>query len=142
MDLRGIEPADCQMYYRRKRRDHIVVEGDTLCHINVRLPRDDDSEDLKPLPEVTEREWDLIRETRSLCDLCLDEATSWDLLPETPPDRPPLPCPVCGEDAVKMMKVYGIGTAKHADGTKHDFDFEPIEEWRRKENPPSKHSAE
>ena len=123
-----------QLYYRRDHKDHIVVDGDTLCTNNVRLPRDEASDKLKPLPRVTEREWRFIKATGSLCSGCSAVGYRNNLVPAVPDGVPAFPCPECGEKTTEITGYHGSGIARHENGESHTFDFEIFERWRRGEN--------
>jgi hypothetical protein len=124
-----------RLYFRNGHKDHIGVGDDTLCHNNVRLPNEDDSPDLRPFAETTEREWRVLLSTGSLCSRCHTIARRKGLLPSVPDGMPGFPCPECGEKTTRVVNQMGLGIAKHEDGTGHDFDFEIFETWRRGGNP-------
>ena len=128
------------IYYRRGNRDHFMKGGDTLCSHNVRTPDSPDSDDLKLLTEVTEREWQLITGGRpgpsNLCTQCRSIASRKDLILEDIPDGiPSFPCPECGKDAERIMSMMGMGYIEHEDGERHRLGMEVYESWRRGENP-------
>jgi hypothetical protein len=126
-----------ELYFRSTNKDHLVLDGSTLCDYNVRVPENEDSDKLKPLPETTQRAWRIIQETRSMCSECRESGYSAGLIPSVPEGLPSFPCPECGETAanVRVNAHFGIGIADHDDGTTHEFDFEIHQRWRRGENP-------
>lgn len=123
------------LYYRPHNRDHIVQDGDTLCHHNVRIP-EPASDDLKPISQVTEREWRLLTSTTSdVCSECKSYLYELELLPEDIPEgMPEFNCPECGEPASQVGHYLGTGMVHHSDGTKHQIDFPIYDEWRRGED--------
>lgn len=128
-----------ELYFRPTNKDHLVLDGNTLCDYNVRMPENEDSDKLKPLPETTQREWRIIQESMSMCSGCRESGYLSGLIPSVPEGFPPFPCPECGETAanVRVNAHFGRGLADHDDGTTHEFDFEIYQRWRRGENPES-----
>lgn len=121
------------IYYRRRYRDHIVRDGDTICSHNVNVPGPA-SDQLKPFPQVTDREWASLKtgDWGDLCSQCRSQVRRQDLLPKGEPEEvPPFPCPVCGEPVGGVSEVMGSGYAEHDDKPNHEFDMTVFHEWRK-----------
>jgi len=122
------------IYYRWYNKDHIVQDGDTLCHYSVNVPIPQ-SEDLKPLSGVTDHEWSLILARGSnFCTLCYNMAQGRGIFPDRDFGEPPkFPCPECGDEASRITVIMGIASVDHEDGRYHQIDFSEYQDWRRGE---------
>ena len=135
MDPRRSDVEEYQIYYRTSYKDHILEHGDTLCSYNVRVPHGGESDNCKPLSEVTEREWRYMMASNSFCSGCRASASRANLIPEVPDGLPAFYCPKCGESVKRVLDHSGIGIAEHQNGESHTFEFRIFERWRRGEDP-------
>jgi hypothetical protein len=121
------------IYYRTGSRDHITKDGKPVCNGRVRTPAEDD---LKPIEELTDREFLLLTsDTSNLCSRCMGYASRIGLFESAPDgDLPEFPCPECGEPAQSVGRVMGIAQVEHGDGTTHEIDFAVYERWRQGED--------
>ena len=124
------------IYHWRRYREHYLKDGNTLYSHSGITPDEPDSDDSKPLTDLTGREQKLITGDRpdssNLCVQCRSIASQNDLIPKYISDEvPSFPCPKCGKDGVCISSILGLGHIEHEDGDRHRFDLCLYEQWQR-----------